>query len=692
MVEGVTLTIMFFSLAATVSSACLKGRPRASSVVSSILNSIASALMIVAGLQNLILLRGSVQEFTLLPHVPIPHSSLVLGYDWLTSILVTLLGFVSLMVSIYSARHLLSHSEGDVRGIASILPIFTLSMFLVLTARDLLWFFIFWEIMTVSSLALVLYNYTEEHVRFSGILYATTMHVGAMFLLVGLLLLSSIVPSHSLLYSSIASQSNALVSNPLTYVSVALITIGFLFKAGIVPLHLWLPDAHSVAPSNVSALLSGMMVKIGIYGIMRFALMILAPCIGQTYGLALMGLAALSVAVGSAYSAVQDDYKRLLAYSTIENAGIIMLAVSAASLGLASGVRWLYFLGVTAALFHMINHSIFKSLMFLNAGVLLRTTGTRSLSMLGGLSRRLRFTSVSMAIGSLSASAMPPLNGFASKFLVYETLLMAATSLGIWYLRLVSLLSTASLVLCGVLTMLAFSKLYGSAFLGKESGIKVRESESSVESAPIIILSIACIVTSIVAPAIVSWLLRVQHAAGISALSSFGVLLVLRGGRWTFPAVVSYGMLSVVMAIAFAIASSSYRRGLRKSMVEPFVSGVRYLDSVHRPRAEALTQLVRDYMSGMLGVRRFVRREYLVRNWTVGRLIYEVRMGRHLVDPIRLRDAGEFFERVFYAPPYRLFKGFASRFKNLQSGNLLLYIAYIYVVYVVLLGLILWLR
>jgi len=687
-----TLGVIGFSLAATVASALMPGRVRAASAASSTLNSIASALMIAVGAYTLA--GGGAPTLTLLKALPAPGYCLRLGYDWLTSVLVIVLGFVSLMVSIYSARHYVAYGrEGDVRGLASILPIFTLSMFLVLTARNVLWFFIFWEIMTLSSLALILYEHGGRHVRFSGMLYAATMHVGALSLLVGLFLLVAEAPGHPMTYSGLASAAHAIAGNPLTYVALGLLTAGFLFKAGITPLHLWLPDAHSVAPSNASALLSGVMVKMGVYGIIRFALIILAPCVTGAYGIVLMGLAALSVAVGAAYAAVQSNYKRLLGFSTVENVGIIMLAVSAAALGLATGVRWLYYLGIAAALLHTINHSIFKSLAFLNAGTVLRATGVRDLRALGGLAKKLRVTAATALVGTLSASAMPPLNGFASKFVVYETLLMAASALTAWYFRLTSLLATTALILSGVLTMLAFTKLYGSAFLGPGPRAGLREGESAAESAAAIILSIACVGTAFAAPAILHGILTLMGGGAAGLASAYGgVLLALGRGVWSVPAVASYVMLSIILGGAFAVTLATYGR-VRRGVLDPLVSGVPYSPEAHSPGPDTLTSLLRDYMSGVLGVRKYVSREYLVRHCSVGTLKYGVRYCRHLLNPsLRLRDAGEFFERVFYAPPYRFFKWVGGWFKNLQGGNLLLYITYIYIAYLVLLGLILWLR
>ncbi len=686
-----TLGVIGFSLAAVAATSLMPGRVRAAAVTSSTLNSIASALMIAAGTYALVEGGGTV---VLLKHIPAPGYGLVLGYDWLTSILVIVLGFVSLTVSIYSARHYMAYGrEGDVRGVASVLPIFTLSMFLVLTARNVLWFFIFWEVMTLSSLALILFEHGGRHVRFSGMLYAATMHVGALSLLVGLFLLVAEAPGHPMTYSALAASAHALAGNPLTYVALGLITAGFLFKAGVIPLHLWLPDAHSVAPSNASALFSGVMVKMGVYGVIRFALIILSPCVSGTYALILTGSAALSVAVGAAYAAVQSNYKRLLGFSTVENVGIIMLAVSAAALGLATGIRWLYCLGLAAALLHTVNHSIFKSLMFLNAGTVLRATGVRDLRFLGGLGRRLKVTAATALVGTLSASAMPPLNGFASKFVVYEVLLMAAATLTAWYLRLASLLATVALILSGVLTMLAFTKLYGSTFLGPETAGLVREGESAAESAAAIMLSTACVGTAFATPAILHAILTVMGGGGAALAGSYGgILLALGRGVWSVPAVASYVMLSVILGGAFGISLATYGR-VRKGVLDPLVSGVPYSPEVHRPGPDTLTSLLRDYLGGLLGIRKSIGREYLVRHCSVGTLGYSVRYCRHLLDPaLRLRDAGEFFERVFYAPPYRFFKWVGGWFKNLQGGNLLLYITYIYIAYLVLLGVVLWLR
>ena len=341
------------------------------------------------------------------------------------------------------------------------------AMALVVVARNGALFMIAWEVMALAGYFLLVTEHGDAEVRKAGMVYLIASHIGAASLL---LLFSQLrIATGSFLFPATGSLSLAAASGSLIFCAAL---IGFGSKAGIMPLHVWLPSAHANAPSQVSALFSGVMLKMGIYGILRVVSFFPAPPLWWGALLAAAGLA--SALLGICIASAQKDIKRLLAYSSIENLGIVTAGIGAGLVGQATGVPRLAFLGMAGALFHLLNHSLFKPLLFFGAGSVMHATGSRDLDRMGGLGRRMRWSALLTLAGAVAICGLPPFNGFASEFLLYLGFFGEARAPEP-YLAL----GAPLLALVGGMALLSFVKLFGFAFLGAP---RSREAELGHES------------------------------------------------------------------------------------------------------------------------------------------------------------------------------------------------------------------
>jgi hydrogenase-4 component B len=327
-----------------------------------------------------------------------------------------------------------------------------LSMGLVLTVSNGLRFLIVWELFAICAFFLITLDRQQREVRSAGWLYLAASHAGTMALFAFFALLAARTGGWDL-----GPMRERADLSPLFWLALA----GFGVKAGFFPLHIWLPSAHANAPSHVSAIMSGVAIKMGLYGIVRFSGWLPVP---SAAGWVVIGLGATSALVGIAFAFAQNDYKRLLAYCSVENIGIILVGVGSALLAVTDGDALWGRLALAGALLHVWNHGAFKSLLFLGAGSVLHATGTREMSRLGGLWRAMPWTAGLFALGSMAVSGLPPLNGFVSEWLVYLGLLDAVTGKGpaAW----AAMPAAIMLAMTGALAVASFAKAGAMIFLG----------------------------------------------------------------------------------------------------------------------------------------------------------------------------------------------------------------------------------
>jgi len=449
-----------------------------------------------------VLLSG--RSWSLQSSAVLPLTGVQLSLTPLGALFVATTAAVGLATSCYATGYK-AHGTPS-RTATAMLPAFLASLLLVPAAASVTTFMVAWELMALTSLLLVLSEHGQrEEVREAGQWYAVITHAGAAAVLLGLLLLAT--HSGGQTFADIeahrAEQSVALRS--LVFV---LTLAGFASKAGAVPLHVWLPRAHPEAPSPVSALMSGAMVNLGVYGIIRVGEDLMGGGV-LWWWLVVLALGALSAFFGALHASASTDLKRLLAYSTVDNLGLVLIGVGAAGALEANGDGLLAALAMLAALFHLVNHAIFKGCLFLGAGAVQHATGTRDLDQLGGLARRLPGTAVLFGIAALSISALPGLNGFASEWLLLEGLLHGfAGSSGTTAVAL--LVGVAALALTGGLTAAAFVKAIGTGFLGQPRTAGAAAAREVVPSMLVgmALLAGACVVLGVVPGLVVPVLTR----------------------------------------------------------------------------------------------------------------------------------------------------------------------------------------
>jgi formate hydrogenlyase subunit 3/multisubunit Na+/H+ antiporter MnhD subunit len=331
------------------------------------------------------------------------------------------------------------------------------SMIMVVMVRDGVSFLIMWEIMALSSFLLVIFDAEDRNIMKTGISYLIQMHAGMFFIMVAFLIVFRTTGEMSFDALGRYFREHGNISLFLLFFA------GFGIKAGFIPLHTWLPEAHPAAPSHVSGVMSGVMIKMGIYGIIRVLFNLQHDLMAA--GIFILAISLLSGLLGVMMAIVQHDIKRLLAYHSIENIGIIGIGLGAGTIGLASGNGTLYVLGYCGAILHVLNHSLFKSLLFFSAGSVYTATHTRNMEQLGGLSSKMPWTTSFFLVGSLAICGLPPFNGFISEFLVYLGLFKGLPSANL-YQSIILISSIVGLAMIGGLAVFCFTKAFGISFLG----------------------------------------------------------------------------------------------------------------------------------------------------------------------------------------------------------------------------------
>ncbi|HPW56256.1 MAG: hypothetical protein KA072_02630 [Thermoanaerobaculaceae bacterium] len=387
----------------------------------------------------------------------VPLGTFSLGIDALTGVFLLIIVTIGALGAVYGVPYLTRTAPGRRLGVPwCMYNLLLASMLVVVTARDGVLFLVAWEVMSLASFFLVTFDDRTEEVREAGWTYLLATHIGTAFLLAMFLLIAEGGP--------LSLEAQVVRPTPLASVAFVLALVGFGTKAGFWPLHVWLPQAHPAAPSHVSAVMSGVMLKMGVYGLLRVLPLLGPPAVW--WGWVLVGVGAVSGVGGVLFALAQHDLKRLLAYHSVENLGLIALGLGLGTLGLASNLPVMAALGFAGALLHVVNHAIFKSLLFFGAGAVVAATGTRDLDQLAGLGRRMPVTARTFLVGSAAISGLPPLNGFVSELLIFLAALAGISE------RTAGVVAPAAAVLAalgliGGLAAACFAKAYGVSFLGE---------------------------------------------------------------------------------------------------------------------------------------------------------------------------------------------------------------------------------
>jgi hydrogenase-4 component B len=584
----------------------------------------------------------------------------------LAGVFVALLGIVAVAIALYAPRY---HEPSH--GTAVYLAAYNLALLAclaVLAAGGMVTFLIAWETMGLTCYLLILRHPRNDESARSAFWFLALSEIGFLLIVAAFVILAA--KTHATQLDEIAARGH-LVPGGWRAAAYLLALAGFGFKAGIVPLHVWLPRAHPVAPADGSAFLSGVVVKIGVYGIALFAFRLL-PGGGSWPGLVTMGAGAVTAAIGILYALQERDIKRFLAYSTIENTGIIVTAFGAAMIFHAYRQPALYAFLILAGIYHVANHGCYKTLLFLEAGVVEHATGTRDMDRLGGLVHRLPRSAVITFAGTLGIAALPPLNGFVSEWLIFQGLFQGFRT-GSHLIAILIVVAAAILGLTGGLAIYAFVRGFGIPYLGMP---RTRQAAAAREAGQPIagpaLLAVACVALAVGAPVMLAALSRTARTVTGVALGP----LLLPGKLTVIPAHPNFSGFSPTYLAVFLVAACAVP-------VLIFLAG--------RPRAASVTVPVWD--GGIVSFR--PRMQYSAMTFSAPTRVTFDALYRPSVSVRRASDddpAGRsgpvhyeaqvtpVFERYLYQPVIRAVEWLADAIRPMQSGDVNLYLLYVFLV------------
>ena len=501
-------------------------------------------------------LGGPVERATLA--VGLPDLPMHVRLDPLSCVFLALLGGASVGVSLFASGYF-RKGEGTAPGVMGLqYHLFLASMGFVLLADDAYAFMVAWETMALTSYFLVTAQHGIPEIRSAGFLYLLMAHVGA----IAILLSFGILQGGTWLFSFDAMRASTLTT-PWATAAFLLALFGFGAKAGILPLHVWLPEAHPAAPSPVSALMSGIMLKTAIYGVLRVTFDLIGDPLWW-WGLIPLALGLATAVFGVVFAAVQTDMKRLLAYSSVENIGVLFTGIGLAIVFHGVGMNELAALALVAVLYHSLNHAFMKSLLFLGTGAVLHATGERNLGRLGGLIHRMPWVGWLTLVGVLAIAGLPPLNGFVSEWLLLQTFLFSH-EVPKPFVNMLLPLGAAVVALAAALAGYVMVKFFGIIFLGqpREASLAQAHDAGGFEKAGLVWLAAGCVVLGVLPNQVIA-------ALGTATTQLIGVAPASTGQSWWMLAplperAVSYAPLVLLAVIAGVIAVTFLDRSRRVS-------------------------------------------------------------------------------------------------------------------------------
>ena len=488
----------------------------------------------------------------------------------LSGLLLMVINVLALLAWIYGFSYFDEYKGKGMGSIGFFMNLFVVSMNMVLTVDNAFWFLVFFELMSLTSYFLVIIEQQKQSIR-GGFLYLIMAHIGFLMIMISFLIMGGI--TESLDFANFRTYDFGPTIASLVFM---LAFFGFGCKAGMFPFHSWLPQAHPAAPSNVSALMSGGMIKIGVFGFVKVGLDLLQGSEVQLWwGITILVIGAFSSVLGVAYALAEHDIKKLLAYHSVENIGIILLGVGVGFMGVAMQQPTLAALGLMAGFYHLVNHAMFKGLLFLGAGSVLYSTETRNMQILGGLGRVMPITGMCFLLGSLAISAIPPLNGFVSEWFTYQSLITTAMA-GDALIKVFTVFGAVALAITGALAVTCFVKCYGVTFLGRprsECAANAKEVPAPM-TISMIALAVICVCLGVGAP----WVSPTIQSIAASVLEQMSVTTVY-GASVVNPLIgsaVSTPLLAILL-ISFVLLVLAFKMAFSKSVVsrdrEPWACG-----------------------------------------------------------------------------------------------------------------------
>ncbi len=494
----------------------------------------------------------------------LPLTGFALRVDGLSAFFLIVIGVVGAAVTVYGFGYSAAY-EGrySLRLLGAMLNVLLLSLSVQVMADNALTFLMAWEAMSLSAYSMVLTEHDRPGTVRAAHWYIAVTHAGFAALLAMFLLLSA-----GDLTTSFAGMRSASLTSGTRDAAFALALLGFGTKAGIAPLHVWLPMAHPVAPSHVSALMSGVVIKMGVYGLLRVTIDLLVGG-PPWWGALVLGVGTVSALLGVLYALMEHDLKRLLAYHSVENIGIIFIGIGAGLMFQSFGLPTLAALGIVAGMYHTINHACFKGLLFLGAGSVVHAMGTRNMEEMGGLIKRMPRTACFFLLGACAISALPPLNGFASEWLVFQTLL-GGSAIPQPEVAVVMPIAVAMLALSSGLAAACFVKAFGITFLAIPRSARAEQAHEAPWSmqAGMATLAVACVALGLapfaVVPLLGSILAGLPGVAPAAMEFSLGLPLQVPGtsGQMS-PPLLALGLVLLLVLVPLALRLLGADRRLR---------------------------------------------------------------------------------------------------------------------------------
>ena len=623
------------------------------------------------GVAGIAVLAGSDRFTATYPNL-LPLGGIRIELDALSAIFTVAAALVAVPASIYGIGYGL-HGPSS-RPVQMAYPLLVWSLMMVPAAGNVTALVVLWELMAISSLILVLAEHQHNtDARTAAQWYAVVTHLSLLAIVVALLILAHGAGGES--FAAMRSGAGRLGPG-LTSVVFLLALLGFGAKAGVVPVHVWLPRAHPEAPSHVSALMSGAMVKLGIYGVVRVGWDLLGGGPGW-WGAVVLIVGLASAMFGILHALLASDLKRLLAYSTTENVGLIFIGIGAAGLFASTGNRPLAAVALAAALLHVINHAAFKGLLFLGAGSIHSATGTRDLDSLGGLARRMPVTAATFAVGALAIAALPPLNGFVSEWLLLQSLVHSLPSKAV-AVAVAMPVAVAVVALVGGLAAATFVKAFGTAFLAMPRSVEAERAHESSRTMQVGLVALAgmCVALAL-APTVLAEPLR-RATVAVSGLTSGrpihtnGVYLQLSGIQAGLSPLLLATGLGVMMVAALAVVR---RRRVHHTVRDiPAWGCGRTLQTARMEYtatsfAEPLQRVFDDVLHPEIDVDVDHRTE-----------------SRHYIEAIRYRrQTRDAFEQRLYLPLLGVMRAWGDRARRIQNGSIHRYLTFSLITLIVVL-------
>lgn len=597
----------------------------------------------------------------------------VLKLDALSSFFLLIISLLGFMISLFSLGYLKEY-EGRYRTgrFGLHFNLLMISMMGVVLAADAVTFLISWESMALLAYLLVSYEQKNlESVR-AGNLYLVMSRIGTGFIIAAFLVFIGV--SGGTAFDTFRMSRTGLSEGASTLIFLCAF-VGFGVKAGLIPLHIWLPVAHPAAPSNISALMSGVIIKMGIYGMARFFFDLLPP--GPLWrGELVLVLALISALLGVMYALMEHDLKRLLAFHSIENIGIILIGFGAAMIFSSLGFKAFSALALIAGLYHTLNHAVFKGLLFLGAGAVVSTTHTKNMEKMGGLIHRMPQTAFFFLIGAISISALPPFNGFVSEWLTFQSLLLSV------YLpetvsKILIALSGAMLALTGALAAACFVKAFGISFLAVPRSREAREAKEVFLPMRLGMagLALACLLLGLFSGGVIFFLDRISSSLGGIAIAD----RMVHGRGWILvPVDENLSMLSVgAIAIGLLVstgagwAAAIWMGGRGKVKVgETWACGISELKSRMEYTATGFSKSFRIIFSMIYQPKREVTIKHAEHPYVKAEVAYRGEV-EHLV------------EKYLYDPLLTGILWMGNKVKPIHSGSIHAYLAYLFITLII---------